>query len=69
MGEFDYREVLKDCEELDDYYEDLMATLDEEQAASWTLLQRDKMQATFISYDGEIRVVGAPYIDKMFSIK
>lgn len=66
MGEFDYRELLDECSQMDEYYEQLQLDLEIEQIASWTLLHRDRMQATYINYDGNIRTIGAPYIDKMF---
>lgn len=66
MGEYDYRQDLADCQALDDYYESLECDLDLERAASWTVLHRDRMHITFIDYNGEVRTIGAPYIDKAF---
>lgn len=69
MREFDYRELLEECSMFDEYYEQLENELEMEKTMNWTLLYSDKMQSTFISYDGEVRTIGAPYIDKVFQIK
>ena len=69
MREFDYRELLEECSMLDEYYEQLENELEMEKLMNWTMLYRDNMQITYINYEGEVRTIGAPYIDKMFKIK
>lgn len=69
-NEPNYQEYLGELAQADEYFDNVLAELDEQQEEekikSWTMLYKNDMYATFINYQGNMRCIGAPYIDDCF---
>lgn len=68
--EQNYQEYLGELAQADEYFDNVLAELDEKQeedkVKSWTMLYKNDMYATFINYQGNMRCIGAPYINDCF---
>lgn len=62
----DYRQVYKDLDELDAYFDALENELEMDKTASWVCVDRTNWSCTFMNNTGEIRCIGSQYIDECF---
>lgn len=61
----DYREILAQTAE-EAYIEQMDLEYEEEKAKSWSCIFRDDQIHVYMNYNGEVRVIGKPYIERMF---
>lgn len=59
----DYRKILAETEDFMDWVENLE---EEIKAQSWKCFHKDTQMVAYINNNGEIRIIGMPYINKQF---
>ena len=62
----DYRAIYAKMDDLDEYYSWLEEELEEQQAMDWVPIDRTNMYCTFMNRAGEVRTIGAQYVDACF---
>lgn len=66
MIEDEYDQLLLELEEIDALIEDMLDKEEEEKAEKWVAVERTNMSCTFMNPKGEVRTVGAAYINDLF---
>lgn len=66
MNEEEYQQLLLELEEIDTLIEDMLDQEEEEKAEKWVAIDRTNMSCVFMNPKGEVRTIGAAYINNLF---
>lgn len=66
MNEEEYQQLLLELEEMDKLVEELLEQEEEDKAEKWVAIDRTDMSCVFMNPKGEVRTIGAAYINNLF---
>lgn len=66
MNEEEYQQLLLELDEIDTLIEEMLDQEEEEKAEKWVAIDRTNMSCVFMNPHGEVRTIGAAYINNLF---
>ena len=66
MNDEEYQQLLLELDEIDTLIEEMLDKEEEEKAEKWIAIDKTAMSCVFMNPHGEVRTIGAAYINNLF---